>query len=1120
MASVAVPGNMTRVERADLLLLPPGHLTPGTETIRRSRSLSELPGHHRVPILKRKDTERTQARLEAGDAGVKELRALRQQKQQLMEETLAQHKKSRVQTRQMTEIGDQSFHRPSEQLAGGPAGRQVYEPNIFSSMSWYSTNSLASITEEMGTRGQAIQPGIPYMAVNHARINPQRRGQKQSQSLRHESIIRYPQQTQRSVHSSQQGRTADAVDPKCQLLRGSHSMASLNTHHIAENHDAKSADRNLSTTRYSSSQTYLPKEQLKSGVQFMPNPTPSSLPISCNLDPDHRRSVVQLQSDQRFARGRTQSVHESFYYFPFPNKEAQKDHPFNGGRKSHESNDTNLALNTSRSKHDLSSDCEAGALGQQINRLSGTLTSFCNQSLHGDTTPASSPRNKSISWDELLVTIGLNKNLSDSNSTMENSNQGRCEAPETGHNTAFGSEQNSESSGVEIIMKKSGRSQSFTSGTFHNSDDCVQRVQKPNEHVSKFSHGHRPVSSQPKQRYIKLTPGHHSAAALSRRPSIQSEAVITRNDPLRKILNPLHEVDMKSMNVPGPLHAVTLQYCGLPGRKGSHSEFSPSTSSPEVNQGSNLSSTNIKLIMSEVAQKISSSHDHSSAAKELQSQNQASKKWDNKTSKDYNSPQANKATKEFIEPKQKHSSNENASQSLKHSTETTVPCDETQKTVSTTKVVKRSLFPNTKQSNSVGNDERSIENRSSSGVFANCVPEGRQNLTEDKANDDVEIVSHAMCATIVEENDDMLGGVKGQINLSHAYGGSSFEKTRDVKIANISTQNEHKVGSIRELSHNGNQISQMSSNKDRKLALGERSKGCNIVNLEVNVDSESVEQSVNIKQEMSNFKGSHSPHMSCDLYEHDPHRLTNEASAKNKLDNQSSCRSPSSPSRPLHTSDVNLFLDEGYNTCDSVSPKWQFNKHGLHSSDNSSMSSGSISNVSALGDGLFSPHEACSASKESNPSDVFRRSSVSSHTQVLAYSRNSSVFVTISEADSAALLESSSPDQSKTEMMTCKNNGIFTNTIENDLLSPCVPFELESSAGNHLSVKETVYTEVPCTDQDPCDSTSPKTGCGVTTVNETEKSMRTPVSPSFQSNQACLHKAGGPPKQPFKQTAV
>lgn len=54
----------------------------------RSRSLNELPGHLRVPILKRKDTERTQRRLEAGVAGMEELRELKERQQQLMSDTM------------------------------------------------------------------------------------------------------------------------------------------------------------------------------------------------------------------------------------------------------------------------------------------------------------------------------------------------------------------------------------------------------------------------------------------------------------------------------------------------------------------------------------------------------------------------------------------------------------------------------------------------------------------------------------------------------------------------------------------------------------------------------------------------------------------------------------------------------------------------------------------------------------------------------------------------------------------------------------------------------------------------------------------------------------------------
>lgn len=85
---------MTREER--------GHF-PQTEELcrepammRRCRSLSELPGHHRVPILRRTDTARTRARLEAGEEGVKELRALRQHQQQLMAETMAPRDQTRL----------------------------------------------------------------------------------------------------------------------------------------------------------------------------------------------------------------------------------------------------------------------------------------------------------------------------------------------------------------------------------------------------------------------------------------------------------------------------------------------------------------------------------------------------------------------------------------------------------------------------------------------------------------------------------------------------------------------------------------------------------------------------------------------------------------------------------------------------------------------------------------------------------------------------------------------------------------------------------------------------------------------------------------------------------------
>ncbi|ESP04209.1 hypothetical protein LOTGIDRAFT_171047 [Lottia gigantea] len=55
--------------------------------MRRSRSLNELPGSVRVPILKRTETDRMKARLEASIAGTEELKKLRENQEKLMAET-------------------------------------------------------------------------------------------------------------------------------------------------------------------------------------------------------------------------------------------------------------------------------------------------------------------------------------------------------------------------------------------------------------------------------------------------------------------------------------------------------------------------------------------------------------------------------------------------------------------------------------------------------------------------------------------------------------------------------------------------------------------------------------------------------------------------------------------------------------------------------------------------------------------------------------------------------------------------------------------------------------------------------------------------------------------------
>ncbi|XP_071117197.1 uncharacterized protein [Haliotis cracherodii] len=77
--------SMTKDQAKDLI--PRAGAPPGqVPVMRRSRSLSELPGSVRVPIIRRTDNERMRARLEASAQGLEELKLLREQQQKQMEE--------------------------------------------------------------------------------------------------------------------------------------------------------------------------------------------------------------------------------------------------------------------------------------------------------------------------------------------------------------------------------------------------------------------------------------------------------------------------------------------------------------------------------------------------------------------------------------------------------------------------------------------------------------------------------------------------------------------------------------------------------------------------------------------------------------------------------------------------------------------------------------------------------------------------------------------------------------------------------------------------------------------------------------------------------------------------
>ncbi|XP_041357065.1 LIM domain-containing protein A-like [Gigantopelta aegis] len=70
----------------DTSFLPSKNLT--MPVIRRSRSLSELPGSIRIPILRRTDSDRMRARLEASMQGLDELKLLKEQQRKIIDDAM------------------------------------------------------------------------------------------------------------------------------------------------------------------------------------------------------------------------------------------------------------------------------------------------------------------------------------------------------------------------------------------------------------------------------------------------------------------------------------------------------------------------------------------------------------------------------------------------------------------------------------------------------------------------------------------------------------------------------------------------------------------------------------------------------------------------------------------------------------------------------------------------------------------------------------------------------------------------------------------------------------------------------------------------------------------------
>ncbi|XP_067678156.1 uncharacterized protein [Haliotis asinina] len=140
--------SMTKDQTKDLI--PRAGAPPGqVPVMRRSRSLSELPGSVRVPIIRRTDNERMRARLEASAQGLEELKLLREQQQKQMEEvrTTALQRKPPSSSSTSSQNGRFSQNQP-----------QLNQRRMSASLR-LSSSCLASINEEGDDGGGVFTNG-------------------------------------------------------------------------------------------------------------------------------------------------------------------------------------------------------------------------------------------------------------------------------------------------------------------------------------------------------------------------------------------------------------------------------------------------------------------------------------------------------------------------------------------------------------------------------------------------------------------------------------------------------------------------------------------------------------------------------------------------------------------------------------------------------------------------------------------------------------------------------------------------------------------------------------------------------------------------------------------------
>ncbi|XP_013071269.2 uncharacterized protein LOC106058390 [Biomphalaria glabrata] len=314
-----------------------------------------------------------------------------------------------------------------------------------------------------------------------------------------------------------------------------------NTFHKAQNLDA-SGTRDHCHVVLSVNESDPNHQNKRAPIKQMAHYDDNSASIARHKDYDHKLSqFLMQQSNQRFSRGRTQSVHENFYYFPTRTDNSnistnQKDDSKVIKRASPQQYNTDNLNSRSLQNNCVNSDCVLSVPSEANKNSKLSEQRFLN----------TSSSHKSFSWEELLVAVGLSKKETQIN--RENSRESifndtidldDCQSKltttgtSTNTNTLEDVKKNDDESrsSYKLGLAKPYRSQSFSIQV-----EPSRNVQYPDEvHLQ----------SKPIFNWI----------GISRHPSLSTIS--------SKILNPLHEVDLRSMNQPGPVHAVTLQYAGL-----------------------------------------------------------------------------------------------------------------------------------------------------------------------------------------------------------------------------------------------------------------------------------------------------------------------------------------------------------------------------------------------------------------------------------------------------------------------------------------------------------------------------------------------------------------------------